>query len=170
MTNNKSVKVQVMFPAGLHARLVTHAERSGVPVNQALMNLVDRYTALSGEVETRTTKKEGTPKDLERQEKQLLKQLKPYNEKLEDATITFEERDERYDLIEQLAQVRTELGTAKRPAEETMQSHYAAEFNSLSTQHEAEEEDLFNPLATPEFHKQYKERAERINVLKDRLK
>lgn len=170
MAEYKSVKVQVTFPAGLHARLVAHAERSGLPVTQALLSLVDRSVAINCGVETRTSKKEDSPKDLERQEKRILQQLTPYNDKVREGTITFSESDEWYELRKQLAEVKQQLGAATRSPDEVLRTAYQLELDRLVQHHEAEAENIFNPQSTPEFFKQYEERAQRINTLKDRLK
>jgi hypothetical protein len=161
----KGVRLQPIVSHKAAEKIKLVAEENGETVSTIinrliLMQLANPQSAMEPKPKTATFK----------QRLGLLEQRgKTFADRMYDSNFTYADQDEWYKVIEQIAKLKHE-NDAGDPVEQVMQRNYHRELDQLMQQHEADAEDLFNPLATPEFHRIYKERVERINVLKDRLK
>jgi len=175
MAKSTSVKVQVMFPAGLHARLVSHAERSGLPLTQALMSLVDRYVSLNNEAGGTASSPNKTPittlrAQLKNAQGKVVAKLEEHEVmRRKHITITADQLNELYDLVADAAQIKHQLGEGDHP-DEVMKRRYTHDLYRLEDGFEYETIRYEGGQMTDEGVRQYKELESHINTLKDRLK
>lgn len=163
----ESVRFCKQLPLGIYKRFAAYAESAGMTERDALVAILDRNLRQDVSQYSKT----GQPKTATFKQRLaiLMQKGKAFADRAYDDNFSYADQDAWYEIIEQIAKLKHENG-AGEPADEVMQRNYHRELDRLTQQHDAEMDELFNPQATPEFHKIHKDRAERINTLKDRLK
>lgn len=159
----KSVRIHPTISLVAHQHLEA-AIASGETMSSVINRLLIHQLPKPGHTTTAKTA------DLNRLLKDLRARLVPYNQKIENGTITFAERDVWYGIVEQIAKTKTTLGMETRDVDEIMQEHYHREYRDLQDEFDYETIRYEAGHMTEEGEKIYKEIEQRINVLKDRLK
>lgn len=161
-----SIRFCKQLPLGIYHRFAAYAESAGLSERDALISILDRNLRQ----DPQQYGKLGKPKTATFKQRlaMLMEKGKPYAERAYDRDFTYADQDAWYEIIRQIAQLRHENEAGDAP-DTVMRNHYQKELDRLTQQQDHDTEELFNPNITDIFRKDYKDRAERINVLKDRL-